>query len=200
MLVVDFATSNAGKVKSLQRVCERYGIEVRPVEFDLPELQTVDLHAIARGKAIAAYEKLQEPVIVQDSGFFLSAWGGFPGPFAKFALNSMGLEGFLALAKAKPGPCEFQECLAFYDLATHRDRKPVFFDSVIRGSLASEPRGTLQPDSWSALHLVFIPENQKKTIAEMNEGERAHWRRARGDNSAELFAQWYSSLDSSAPT
>lgn len=187
MRTVRFATTNHGKASSLQRICLPYGIRIDPVELKLSEPQTANLKAIAEEKTREAFHILVLPVIAQDSGFFLPEWNDFPGPFVKFALKTMGLEGFLTLNRARPGRCEFRECLGYMDETL---QEPIFFESAVRGSLSDEPRGVLPPDAWSELYLIFIPEGHSKTVAEMSPEERNCWRRTRGTDSATKFAAW----------
>lgn len=187
MREIFFATTSVAKVSSLERAFEPYGIVPKQVNIELPELQTFDIEAIVRHKAEAAFDYLKKPVIVQDSGFSLSAWPGFPGPFAKFVLNTIGLEGILHLAKDRERTCEFQEYLAYHDGSMIR-----CFESKSVGVLTNEPRGVLPKDALSGLWQVFVPRGYEKTIAEMTEGERSVWRKERGNTSAVLFAEWFS--------
>lgn len=189
MREIRFATTNPGKIASVSSLLARHGVSVLPVRIDLPELQVVDLRVIAAGKVLAAYAALDhKPVIAQDAGFSMPDWGGFPGPFVKFALQTLGLDGFLTLAKAKSRRCEFGECLAYFDSSL---KEPVLFEGVIPGILADKPRGQLLETHWSELVLLFVPEGETKTIAEMNQVELDAWRRKRGQTSAMKFAEWF---------
>ena len=191
MREIRFATTNPGKIASVRSLLARHGVAVLPVKIDLPELQVVDLRVIAAGKVLAAYAALDnQPVIAQDAGFSMPDWGGFPGPFVKFALQTLGLNGFLTLAKAGSRRCEFRECLAYYDASL---AEPVLFEGVIPGVLADEPRGQLLEHHWSELVLLFIPEGETKTIAEMSLEELEAWRHKRGQTSAMKFAEWFAS-------
>lgn len=191
MKEIRFATTNPGKIASVSSLLARHGVTVLPVKIDLPEFQVVDLRVIATGKVLAAYAALNHhPVIAQDAGFSMPDWGGFPGPFVKFALQTLGLDGFLTLAKAKSRKCEFKECLAYYDSSL---AEPVLFEGVIPGVLADEPKGQLLETHWSELVLLFIPDGEIKTIAEMNAEELEQWRQKRGQTSAMKFAEWFAS-------
>ncbi|OGZ07523.1 MAG: hypothetical protein A3D65_06055 [Candidatus Lloydbacteria bacterium RIFCSPHIGHO2_02_FULL_50_13] len=183
---INFVTTNKGKVASLERTCKPLGISITHVSMELPEPQVSDLRVITEHKAVAAYREVKAPLIVQDSRFFLEAWRGFPGPFVKFTLDTLGIDGYLALVSGRSHKCEFSECLAFTD-----GTGLTFFESTIPGSLAYERKGVKHPDAWSELWEIFIPEGWTKTIAEMTLEERAKWRQQRGDTSASLFANWY---------
>ncbi len=182
---LSFVTTNKGKVASVRRTCEPFGITIVHVPLELPEPQVSDLRVITEHKAHAAYREVRAPLIVQDSGFFLDAWRGFPGPFVKFTLDTLGIDGYLALVAGRSRECTFRECLAFFD-----GTELSFFESTIPGSLAHKREGVKHPDAWSELWEIFIPEGFVKTIADMTLEERAEWRSRRGDNSASLFAHW----------
>ena len=48
------------------------------------------LQRSAREKAQYAFDHLLTPLIVDDTGFFIDALNGFPGPYAAYVLNSIG--------------------------------------------------------------------------------------------------------------
>lgn len=184
-----FATTNSGKVRSLQRVLP--GVDVVQAALQLPEPRSDDLRLIAREKVLEAYRVLGKPVVANDSGFYIHSLNGFPRAFVNFALETIGLEGMLALASGKPRECEFRQCLAYYDSSLG---EPMFFESVTPGVLAPEQRGEAREGQWSDLFLVFIPSGETKTLAEMSEEEFDSWRERRDEISAMArFAEWYTS-------
>jgi len=194
MSKICMVTTNPGKVASFRTVFSSYGIEIEHVDKELPEQQLTDLKEIARQKVLAAYSLItyhalvKRPVIVQDSGFYLHAWPNFPGPFVKFAFMTLGPEGVMALVEKRARECEFRECLAYTD-----DGENVkFFEGTILGSVSDKPRGERSKEEWSGLWQIFVPESYAKTIAEMNDEERASWRKTRGNNAATKFAEWFS--------
>lgn len=184
-----YATSNPGKVQSLKRSLSFCTVDIQQVVLELSEPQTLSVAEIALCKARGAFAHLGEPVVVQDSGFCMSDWKGFPGSFVRYTLETLGLEGLLKLADGTSRRCAFHECLAYMDGTR---KKPRLFRSVIPGTLAEGPRGTLAEDAWSALQLVFIPYGKTKTLAEMSESERNAWRKERGleRNSAVQLGNW----------
>src|SRR5690348_6445046 len=90
------ATGNMGKVKEAQAILKK-DIEFVNAEFD--EVQSMDLEYVAKRKVEQAYLKLKQPVIIDDVGVFIEVWNGFPGPFAKYILDSLGNKGVLKLLK-----------------------------------------------------------------------------------------------------
>jgi XTP/dITP diphosphohydrolase len=179
-----FVTSNYGKVASLKRVLAPFGHTVKQRSLVLLEPQA-DLRTIAKHKANAAMAEVKPPFIVQDTGFFLDAWRDFPGAFVGPILETLNFEGLLVLVEDRIRSCEFRECLAYHD-----GQKIQIFEASIRGILATEARGSDHPEAWSRLWKLFVPEGYTMTIAEMDEKERAEWRRTRKPDAATKFAQW----------
>ena len=69
-----FVTSNAGKARE---VAALLGREVAVRDVEIPEIQSTDFAEVARAKAIVAAGALGVPVLVEDSGLSVDAWGGF---------------------------------------------------------------------------------------------------------------------------
>ncbi|KKU45782.1 MAG: deoxyribonucleotide triphosphate pyrophosphatase [Microgenomates group bacterium GW2011_GWC2_46_7] len=188
-MILYYATSNSGKVQSLKRSLAFCEVTIEQAVLELSEPQTLDVAEIARCKAKSAFAQLGKPVVVQDSGFCMDDWSGFPGAFVRYALETLGIEGLLKLAEGTSRRCAFHECLAYMD---EERREPKLFRSIIPGTLAQEPRGQLTSDAWSGLQLVFIPGGRTKTLAEMTEAERNQWRYTRSvrRNSAVRLGKW----------
>jgi len=188
---INYVTTNRGKVQSLQGHLAVYGIEVEQRPIDLPEPRSSDVNFIAQQKAIAAYQILNEPLVVLDAGFYISSLNGFPRAFANFVLETIGLEGILKLVEGKERTCEFKECLAYMD---EKSAEPVCFLSHIEGSLAKEPKGSMQKHLWSTLALIFIPKHSSLTLGELSPEEYASfWRDYPRESSCnKKFSEWYS--------
>jgi len=187
-----FATKNFGKVISVKNVLSAYGINVIHVPLELPEPRSDDLKMITRDKVVFAYQQIQKPCIVQDAGFYIHSLNGFPKAFVNFTLETIGIEGILKLAEGKSRECEFRNCLAYIDDSMS---EPKYFESGVKGRLADAPRGELRDYQWSELWLIFIPENENRTIAEMTHQEYLDWRTLRDKETfSTKFAKWFKNL------
>jgi XTP/dITP diphosphohydrolase len=165
-----FVTTNLGKVHSAQKVFSRYGFSVvqKKASIDEPEY-TNDPRLIAKAKVVAASKRYKRPVMCEDGGFFVEALGGKPGVKVKGYLEKYGLSGLLNRMRGKRN-----RRVCFWGVLAYDEpgwKKPVYFESKTHGVLTREPRGTLKPYSWSELHLAFIPDSHKKTLAELSEKE-----------------------------
>jgi XTP/dITP diphosphohydrolase len=86
--MITFVTTNPGKVHE----AEEYLGAVEQLDFDYTEVQGEDLATIAAHGAREAYRETGEPVIVDDSGLFVDAFDGFPGPYSSYVESHVGVE------------------------------------------------------------------------------------------------------------
>lgn len=191
MKEIYFATTNQGKVHSLQRDLGKYNISVIQQKIDLIEPRSSDVQEITQAKIQQAYSKIKKPTIVIDAGFYIDNLNGFPRTFVNYALETIGLEGILKLIEGKSRGCEFRDCLAYMDETLE---EPKYFITHVRGLLANTQRGAMQNHLWSKLGLIFIPEKCEKTLAEMTYVEYLEWRKiSREKNSlGQKLYEWLS--------
>lgn len=164
-----FVTGNKGKAESAQRSLA--GI-VRIVQHGLmiPETQPT-VQEVAIHKARTAYDAVHAPLIVDDSGFGIDRFGGWPGVHAKRALEKHGLDYFLDLAEMYgPLPSSFVQVLAYMDATLD---EPALFTSIVPGTLIDEARGERKPFLKSDYGYAFIISGLSKTVAELSEEEFA---------------------------
>ena len=95
-MTLRFVTTNPGKVREAR---EHLASPVEQLDFDTPEIQAEDLGAVAAHKARAAYRHAGEPVIIDDSGLFVAAFDGFPGPYSSYVYDRLGIERVWRLAR-----------------------------------------------------------------------------------------------------
>lgn len=183
-----YATTNPGKVISLQDHLRPYGFDVyqRPIAIPEPRLDRIE--DIARLKAIYAYHEFGRPIVANDAGFYMYNVNGFPRTFVNFALATIQLEGLLRLVTSERR-CAFRHALAFHD---GQDDVPAIFVDTVRGRVAPEPRGMTQSWHWSELTRIFIPDGQDLTLAEMDYETFRRWRQSSTEPSYALqFVHWY---------
>ena len=112
---------------------------------------------IARGKAGYAYGQLKTPLIVDDTGFFIDALNGFPGPYAAYVQNTIGNSGVLKLMEGcEDRSARFVTAIAFADAGGVR-----VFKGTIEGRVAQASRG----EGGFGYDPIF--ETGEKTLAEI---------------------------------
>lgn len=111
---ITFVTGNMGKWEIGRDIFTQYGLELAQAKIETPEIQSLDVTEVATYSAQYAAQKLNTPVIKSDVGYYISALGGFPGPFIKYINQTLSDEDLLRLMKdIKDRSMIIRECLAF---------------------------------------------------------------------------------------
>lgn len=162
---VTFITSNQNKADFLSKYL---GHELPHLKLELDELQSLDLREITEHKVRQAHEKIGGAVLVEDIAFSLDALGGkLPGPFIKWFVDQIGLEGVCRMLDGYENRGAVTEvCYAYFD-----GRNLKFFEGSLHGAVPKHPQGE-DGFGWNA---IFIPDGQTKTNAEMDELETSKY-------------------------
>ncbi|ADJ14281.1 XTP/dITP diphosphatase [Halalkalicoccus jeotgali] len=153
-----FVTSNAGKAREASQYLPE---AVERVDYDYPEIQSDSLEAIATAGARDAYREIGEPVFVDDSGLFIDALGGFPGPYSSYVDEKLGIERVQALAAREENDrARFRTVVAYAD-----DDGVETFEGTVRGRIVA-PRGS------GGFGYDPIFEHRGQTFAEMSPEEK----------------------------
>lgn len=184
-----FATSNAGKATSLRYHLKRHGVDVAVDQqsLDLIEPQADTAREIARVKARQAWDQLHQPVVVDDSSFHITALNGFPGPYIKPMLQTVGIDGILRLMEGYD-----DRSAAFISSLVYIDEdgvEHVFDDDPYTGTIALTASTKKKSGAWSALHQIFIPTDCDKVLAELTVDEHTNVQPDRVD-SYTRFTKW----------
>ena len=157
---VYFATTNRKKFEEAFKVAGKFKIRLEIARVNAVEPQG-ELNEIALSKALQAFEKVKKPVVVEDSGLFIRALKGFPGPYSSFVYRTIGCEGILKLMRGlRERKAEFRCAAVYYDGA----HKIEVLESV-EGRIAEKVRGK----GGFGFDPIFIPEGFSKTFAEAPE-------------------------------
>ena len=158
---ITVVTSNANKAREVEAFFRGIA-EVDYVSFECPEFRSDDVGAIAREKARFAYETLHVPLIVDDTGFFITALSGFPGPYAAYVLETIGIPGILRLMEGQTDrSAHFETAIAYAD-----DEGIEIFRGQIEGQIVA-PRGD------AGFGYDPIVEVGDRTLAEMPLAEKS---------------------------
>ena len=154
-----FATSNKHKIEEFREFLAGHGIEVEPVDIEIPEIRHTDVSEVALEKARYAAEKTEKSVIVEDSGLYIDALNGFPGAYSAFTLKTIGLKGILNLMVAEEHrSAKFVSAIAIAEPG----KEPKVFVGEEKGTLSSGIRGS----AGFGYDPIFIPDGYSKTHAE----------------------------------
>jgi len=156
-----FATTNEGKLVEAREYLADVVGELAQFDYDYLEIQSDDLSEIAAHGAREAHEAAGEPVIVDDSGLFIDAIGGFPGPYSSYVDDTLGIERVSELARAEEDRrARFRAVVAYCDSDALET-----FEGVVPGEIVA-PRG----DGGFGYDPIF--EHDGTTFAEMARAEK----------------------------
>jgi XTP/dITP diphosphohydrolase len=153
-------TGNLGKVAEFERLL---GFKFNHEKIDLPEIQTTDVRKVVRYKAQLAYEKLGSPVLVDDAGLVVKAWGELPGALIKWFLENVGNDGIIKMLGDAPRAADVIVALGYCD-----ENGAEVFTGITEGEIADMPRG----ENGFGYDAIFAPTGQTKTFAEMTSAEK----------------------------
>jgi XTP/dITP diphosphohydrolase len=154
-----FVTQNAHKYQEARRVLDPFGIEIRMLDSPKTEIQSTNLGEIAKFAAEEAAKKNNRKVVVEDSGLFINALNGFPGPFSSYVHATIGVEGLLRLMRQQ----RRREAYFQASLALASPRNPyVEFAGKVNGAISHKSRGT----KGFGFDPIFIPNDSRKTFAQ----------------------------------
>jgi non-canonical purine NTP pyrophosphatase (RdgB/HAM1 family) len=192
MKEIIFATGNSGKVASLRAYLKGHDLDIKVVQksLDLIEPQANTASEVAAVKAKQAYAIVKQPVLVDDSSFHIYALGGFPGPYIKYMLETVGIEGILSFMEGKKDRrAYFMSSLVFVDedgtTHTFDGQDPV-------GEIITTIDKNDHEHAWSPLWKIFAPPGfGGKTYSQFTEEDFALHRVEKDKKSAyKSFVMW----------
>jgi len=163
-LELSVVTENKAKGVEALSILASLGVKARLVLMGKQEIQSESLEEIALHAARVAYATLRKPLLVDDSGLFIEALNGFPGPYSSYVYKKIGVRGILKLMS---GEVNRRACFKTA-IATIIPPLEKVYTGETCGEIALEPRG----EHGFGFDPIFIPENSKRTYAEMTLEEK----------------------------
>jgi len=112
---ITVVTNNPHKAREISLFFEGVA-EVTHIALECPEIRHASVRKIAMKKAEFAYEAIHTPLICDDTGFYIHALRGFPGPYAAFVQESIGNEGIMRLMEGiSDRKAHFETAVAYAD-------------------------------------------------------------------------------------
>ena len=155
-----FITGNQNKVAEMKSIIP----DIEQMEIDLPEIQDIDPREIIKAKLEEALKHHSGPFIVEDTSLVVNSMNGLPGPFIKWFLQSVGIDGIWKMTSVFGETDAKAQAIIGY--AKDSDNIQ-FFEGSVLGKIV-EPRGEAR-FGWDP---IFQPEGFEKTFAEMTPEEK----------------------------
>ncbi len=160
--IIKFITGNKNKLAEAKAIFERDQPEIELVmekDIDIPELQG-DPVDIVKDKLAWAIDRIEGPLMVEDTSLCYNALEGLPGPYIKDFLKKLGTKGLYKLIDGFEDKTAYSQCI--FGLIAKKGDKGELFIGKTPGKIV-DPRG---PNNfgWDP---VFEPEGFDKTYAEL---------------------------------
>lgn len=150
-----FVTGSKNKLNEVRGILS--DCTITNEKLDIEEIQSFELEEIAKDKSRKAYGILKKPVLTEDTGFYIEAPNGLPGPFIKFFEQRMGQEATSLLTKPYTNKTAVaRTCVCFYD-----GKEFVISIGEVRGAVLDEP---VVADDVFGFDGCFVPEGYDKTF------------------------------------
>jgi non-canonical purine NTP pyrophosphatase (RdgB/HAM1 family) len=169
MKTVYLITKNQGKIMAAKSVFDKYGIDLKNIDQEFPEIQADTSLEIAKHSALEAARATKLPVIREDHSLFISALG-FPGPYMSFIekkLTSEKLLNILDLSNDRTGYFEISTVYADSTgkLLEYTYQVPIHFK---KEEAVKDPR-----DGWNG---IICLKGENRAFTEYPETERlSNW-------------------------
>lgn len=176
-----FMTENTDKFREAKSILDTQGVQIRQLKRAKVEIQDSSLEKIARHAVKTASVDHPGLLLVEDSGLFIDALRGFPGPFSSYAYETIGLKGILGLMEGRNRSAYFQTSIAVGSAAL----LPRTFTGIVRGSISRKIIGS----AGFGYDPIFIPKGFRQTFGQTDsafKNKNSHRARA-----FLKFAKWY---------
>src|SRR5256885_16334053 len=162
--LIAFVTTNEGKFREVSAKLGEAHIKLVHEDRSYPEIQTDRLEKVVRFAATVLDDQIRGDYLIDDSGLFIDAFGGFPGVYSSYVYKRLGCAGILKLLEgARTRAATFETVFLLKTAGAHE-----VFHGACQGTIADAERG----GSGFGFDPIFIPEGATKTFAEMSVTEK----------------------------
>lgn len=163
---INLVTSNKNKVEEFQKVLSPE-IELTHIALEYPELRADEPEEVSMLAAKQLCEMLKKDIVVEDSGFFVSSLGNFPGTCTAYSHKRIGNKGILKLMEGeKNRKCFYKSAIGLCSPG----KKPIVFSGIEEGTVAYQEEGNF---GWGQ-DSIFIPIGKKLTYGVLKKDKQKY--------------------------
>jgi len=160
---INLITSNLGKLKEFKTILGDK-ITINHTKLEYKEMRSDNPEEIARDSAKMLADKLNKPVVVEDSGLFIKSLNDFPGTCSAYIHKRIELKGILKIMEnIQNRTASYKSAVAYCE----PKKEPISFLGEEQGAIAKEEKGNF----GFGHDPIFIPEGSKKTYGEIEKCE-----------------------------
>lgn len=175
-------TQNKHKLAELRPLFQRFGVAFETTDLEKHEIRSNDVSKVALEAAKHAYAILKKPVVVDDTGLFITALEGFPGAYPGYVLDTIGKEGILKLMnEIENRNAKFVTAVGFVN-----ESQSMTFMGEMEGTIAE----TIMGEGGFGYDPIFIPTGLSVTYAQLSFNEKV--KISHRTKAFTQFLEWYS--------
>lgn len=160
-----FITGNKEKIAIASRILDKENIKLKTMKIECPEMQSDDNEIIAKESAKYASHFTKTDVVKVDTGFYIEALNGFPGPYAEYVERKLDAQDILKMMANKTNrTAYYKEVLAYCEYG----KEPIIFVTYTYGKISTELSGS---EGYN-YDRIFICDGDDKTIANFTNEQR----------------------------
>ena len=167
-----FVTSNLGKLSEAKIALKPFGLNVEAFQFneEIQEIQSSNLHFVTADKLTKAVSIVKNSshklgVMVEDAGFFLEEYSGFPGVYSAYVHKTLGNQGILRTLNEVENRGAIFRCV----IGIYLNDREIYFEGLCKGQVSKKARGK----NGFGYDPIFIPDGgDGRTFAEMTSEEK----------------------------
>jgi len=166
MKKLTFITTNKHKAQEIAAILRDYGIEIEQVIMEYEESKEDAMEAVSKKAAKFLADKLNKPLIVEDTGLFFKAYNNFPGAQPKFVIKAIGFDGIFRLLKDKDRSAYFKTVIGYCEPG----QEPIIFQGELPGKIIEE---VIEPETEAMPYdHIFVPEGLDKAVVQLTLEEK----------------------------
>lgn len=166
---ITFVTGNANKLREVTAIlCNNTGNDGIPTvgkfkitnkKIDLDEIQG-SIEDVTKHKAKQAAEIVNGPVLVEDTCLGFNAYNNLPGPYIKWFVNSIGLDGLVKMLNGFDD--KSANAITTFGFCEGPGKEVLLFQGITTGQIVKSTGPT--DFGWDS---IFKPDGFETTYAEM---------------------------------
>lgn len=123
------------------------------------EIQADETSEISLDSARKLSSEIKGTFFLEDTGLYIDALNGFPGPYSSFVSRKLGNPGILKLLEGKDRKARFVTVITLCEADRFKQ-----FTGVLEGGIAEEAKGS----GGFGFDPIFIPAGRDRTLSEMS--------------------------------
>lgn len=163
MKTIYFVTTSKYKFREARSILKNSKINLKICPLEINEFQEKNQLKVAIHKAKEAFQKIQKPLIIDDTALYFEGFDEFPGTYTKLVSQTLGIDNLLKLIGNNLGAW-FKTVIVYKD-----NKREVIFEGVLKGKIQKENPLKINPDR--PFSSIFVPENYTKPLVYLKDGK-----------------------------